>query len=431
MNNEKNQQNRDFFEKKYSRRSLLKTAGIGGVGVFVGASGLGGILSLTDTPEKQAETLAADTVPFYGKHQAGIATKMQNNTYVMALNITADTKKELTDLFRKWTKASDAMASGKLVGDPTTNEFLPPDDTGETIGLSAANLTITFGVGPTLFTKDGKDRFGIAHKKPKELKELPVFSRDRLEDKWSGGDVCIQACSDDSQVAFHAVRNLVRIARGKANVRWAQEGFQRTKKASEKGRTPRNLFGFKDGTVNPDTGNNEEMNKEIWVQPGDGPDWLAGGSYLVFRRIQMFIEVWDRTTLKGQEETFGRHRDTGAPLGKQKEFAPLEPERKDELGANVIPVNSHASRAHGNGKEQILRRSYSYSDGMDPKTGTFDAGLLFMCYQRKPSEGFIPIQKRLAQQDKLNEYIVHKGSAVFACLPGTKNGGFIGETLFY
>jgi deferrochelatase/peroxidase EfeB len=210
------------------------------------------------------------------------------------------------------------MSEGKPIGELTSNEFLPPKDTGEAEGLSASNLTITFGVGPSLFVKDNRDRFGLKHKQPKELTDLPAFSLDALEEEWTGGDLCIQACADDMQVAFHAVRNLIRIARGKAVLRWAQPGFQRTKQADAKEGTPRNLFGFKDGTVNPDVKSEKQMNEHVWVQPGDGPNWLQNGSYLVVRRIQMFIEVWDRTNLKEQENTFGRYRDTGAPFGQKK-----------------------------------------------------------------------------------------------------------------
>ncbi|MED3562864.1 iron uptake transporter deferrochelatase/peroxidase subunit [Bacillus xiapuensis] len=414
--------------KKFSRRDILKTAGIGGVGVLIGASGLGGILSITEGKASKIES--GDIVPFFGKHQQGITTKPQNHVYFAALDVTTTNKQDLIKLFKDWTKASALMTEGKSVGELTSNEFLPPKDTGEAAGLSPSKLTITFGVGPTLFRKENQDRFGLAHKQPKELKELPKFPLDALEEEWTGGDLCIQACADDLQVAFHAVRNLVRIARGKATLRWAQSGFQRTAQADPKEGTPRNLFGFKDGTANPDIKDEKQMNEQVWVQPGDGPNWLANGSYLVVRKIQMFIEVWDRTTLKEQENTFGRYRNNGAPLGQKNEFAKLDFSHKDENGQDYIPVNSHTRLSHGDGTQKILRRAYSYSNGMDVKTGSFDAGLLFLCFQRKPSKQFIPIQQRLSKMDKLNEYTSHKGSAIFACLPGCKQGGFIGETLF-
>lgn len=414
--------------KKISRRDILKTAGVGGVGVILGASGLGGLLSISESKATTKE--AHDIVPFYGKHQSGITTKTQNHVYFVSLDVTTSKKEELVQLFKDWTKAAALLTEGKAVGDLSSNEFLPPKDTGEAAGLSASNLTVTFGVGPSLFVKDNQDRFGLKHKQPKELVDLPKFPLDALEDEWTGGDLCIQACADDLQVAFHAVRNLIRIARGKAILRWAQTGFQRTKQADPKNETPRNLFGFKDGTANPDVNNEEQMNQLVWVQPGDGPNWLANGSYLVVRRIQMFIEVWDRTTLKDQENTFGRYRENGAPIGQKTEFEKLDLKQKNEKGEYSIPADSHTRISHGDGSQQILRRAYSYSDGMDLKTGSFDAGLLFLCFQRAPSKQFIPIQNRLAMMDKLNEYISHRGSAIFACLPGTKSGGFIGETLF-
>ncbi len=421
----------DLFTKKRTRRDILKTAGIGGAGMLIGASGLGSILSIADAKTDPAGKSGSEhMVPFHGKHQAGITTEMQNNVYFASLDVKTDKKSDLVTLFKEWTIASEAMTTGNLVGDPVTNGFLPPVDTGEAVGLSASNLTITFGVGPSLFVRDGEDRFGLGHKQPSELKDLPKFSLDALEDKWTGGDLCIQACADDAQVAFHAIRNLVRIARGKAELRWSQEGFQRTKSASTDDETPRNLFGFKDGTVNPDLNDHQKLNQAVWVQPDDGQNWLTNGSYLVVRRIQMFIEVWDRTTLKGQEDTFGRKRDSGAPLGQKHEFDQVDLDKKDENGNDHIPKTAHVRRAHGKGNEHLLRRSYSYSNGMDAQTGTFDAGLLFMCYQQKPSKQFIPIQQRLAENDKLNEYISHKGSAIFACLPGIQKGEYIGETLF-
>jgi deferrochelatase/peroxidase EfeB len=420
-----------IFKKQVSRRDILKAAGIGGVGMLLGATGVGSAFALADVlPGSQKIDQTKEIVPFFGKHQAGITTEVQNHIYFAAFDVTATNRNELIQLFKDWTEAAAAMAEGKPVGDASENKFLPPDDTGEVAGLTASNLTITFGVGPTLFTKNGQDRFGLKNKQPAELKELPKFPLDSLEDKWTGGDICIQACADDLQVAFHAVRNLARIARGKAVLRWGQAGFQRTKQASPKNETPRNLFGFKDGTVNPDVKNPDDMNKYVWVQPGDGPDWLVNGSYLVVRRIQMFIEVWDRTALKEQENTFGRYRDSGAYLGQKKEFDQPDFEKKNEKGEYFIPMTAHVRVAHGDGKQKILRRSFSYSDGIDAKTGTFDAGLLFISFQRSISKQFVPIQERLSQMDKLNEYIVHRGSAVFACLPGAKKGGYIGETLF-
>lgn len=419
--------NSSLLTKKFSRRDVLKTAGIGGLGVVVGASGLGSILAASDSAATKGNN---HSIPFYGANQAGIVTKPQNHLYFASLEVTTDSKSELIELFKDWTEASALMTAGKIVGDASTNGNLPPKDTGEAVGLSPSNLTITFGVGPSLFVKNGRDRFGLQSKQPRELVDLPRFAFDALKEEWTGGDLCIQACADDFQVAFHAVRNLVRIARGKAVIHWAQAGFLPTNQANTKKETPRNLFGFKDGTVNPDVNSKSELDKTVWVQTGDGPNWLVGGSYMVVRRIQMYIEVWDRSTLNDQEATFGRFRDSGAPLGKQKEFDDADFKAVDTTGNLVIPETAHMRVARGEGIASILRRAYSYTDGMDAKTGSLDAGLLFICFQRRPSQQFIPMQLRLSQSDKLNEYTVHRGSALFACLPGVQQGGYIGEALF-
>lgn len=417
-----------------TRRDLLKLAGVGGLGVIIGATGAGSVMTLVEGEAKKAAASPSsknDIVSFYGKHQAGIATEAQNHVYFASLEVTASSIEELKALFQEWTVAASLMTQGQPVGETTTNGYVPPKDTGEAEGLTPSNLTITFGVGPSLFVKDGKDRFGLKSKQPKELVDLPPFPLDALKEEWTGGDICVQACADDPQVAFHAVRNLLRIARGKAILHWAQAGFQRTKQADAKKETPRNLFGFKDGTANINVEDEQAMNKHVWVQGGaPGSAWLENGTYLVVRKIQMYLEVWDRTTLREQENTFGRHRASGAPLGQEKEHEEMDLARKDDRGDYIIPENSHARLAFGDGTQKILRRPYSYSDGMDPKTGSLDAGLLFLSFQQSPSTSFIPMQERLARIDKLNEYTVHRGSAIFAIFPGVKKGEYIGQTLF-
>ncbi|NHN33400.1 iron uptake transporter deferrochelatase/peroxidase subunit [Paenibacillus agricola] len=410
-----------------SRRDVLKLAGAGGLGLLLGSMGIDGLLKGTPLGSNFAEA-AKDTVPFYGEHQAGIATPAQNFICFASFDLSTTSLGDVQQLFREWTGASAMMCSGRPVGDETGNSAHPPVDTGEAVGLHTSNTTITFGVGPSLFDA----RLGLAAKRPAELADLPAFGGDNLRSEWCGGDIGVQVCADDLQVAFHAVRNLTRIARGTAVLRWTQEGFQRTSTAAATvSDTPRNLLGFKDGTANLDTKDGALMQEFVWTQPADGPAWLAGGSYMAVRRIRMRIEVWDRSTLGDQQATFGRYRDSGAPLGGNKEMDALPLEAKGENGQPVIPMNAHVRLAHSEGKEKMLRRSFSYSSGIDRQTGQLDAGLLFVSYQRSLVKQFIPIQQRLARQDKLNEYISHVGSAVFACFPGVREGGgYIGQALF-
>ncbi|WP_214858563.1 iron uptake transporter deferrochelatase/peroxidase subunit [Exiguobacterium sp. s191] len=406
------------IQEGVTRRDVLKVAGLTSLGAALYASGLEKFLPRTLTVE------ASDQEPFYGTYQAGILTPPQNHVQVVAFDIKTERRDELVDLLKRWTRLCARLAAGLPYGD-SDSRYVPPEDTGEADGLSAGHLTFTFGCGPSLF--DG--RFGIRHKRPDALQPLPTFDLDRLDEKWSGGDLVVQVCGDDTQVVFHAIRNLVRVGRGTVAMRWSQAGFQRSKAADASGGTPRNLFGFKDGTGNPDVSKKQVRKESLFCQWQDGTPWLTNGSFLVVRRIQMHLEVWDRTILKEQERTFGRERASGAPLGSTDEFASVTPAKRQARGEAALPVDSHTAVAHGAGKTAILRRSYSYQDGIDEKTGALDAGLLFLSYQRSPKQ-FIEIQRRLAAQDRLNEYITHRGSAIFACFGGISKGGYIGDALF-
>ena len=288
---------------------------------------------------------------------------------------------------------------------------------------------LTFGFGPTLFTDEsGADRFGIAARKPAELETLPRFSGDALLPGSTGGDLCIQACSDDPQVAVHAIRNLSRIAFGRAALRWSQLGFGRTSSTSTSQVTARNLMGFKDGTANIKAEDPKTAAGRVGRR--DGPDWMVGGSYLVVRKIRMLIESWDRTRLEEQERVIGRDKGEGAPLSGGTEFTPFDFSATGPTGATKIDMRAHTRRAHPdfNNGIRLLRRGYNYTDGND-ELGRLDAGLFFISYQSTP-EHFIAVQRSLAGVDALDEYIKHVGSALFAVPPGIRPGQSIGDALF-
>jgi deferrochelatase/peroxidase EfeB len=386
------------------------------------ALGTGGALSARDLAD------ADQSVEFYGEHQAGIATPQQDRLHFASFDLTVSKAGEIRDLMRAWSEAAAKMCSGQLVGGENNNAFVPPEDTGEAQDLTAGHLTITFGLGPTTFEKDGVDRFGLASRRPAALQPIPDLPGDNLDPDLSGGDLCVQACADDPQVAFHAVRNLARIGRGAAVIRWSQLGFGRTSSTSSAQKTPRNLMGFKDGTNNIRAEDYEAMDTYVWVR--EGPNWMRGGTYLVARRIRMLIETWDRSPLLEQEQTIGRYRASGAPLGKADEFDPFDLKAKGPDGLPAIPIDSHVRLARKDPNERILRRGYSFTDGMDSRTGQLDAGLFFISFQRDPGKQFVPLQRRLGQNDRLTEYIQHTGSAVFACPPGIRRGGYVGEQLF-
>jgi deferrochelatase/peroxidase EfeB len=350
--------------------------------------------------------------------------------HFVALDVTTSERSELVELLRAWTDAAARMTAG---GEATENGAVgdapeaPPGDTGEALDLPASGLTLTVGFGGSLF--DG--RFGLAAAKPAALADLPPFPLDDLDPARSGGDLCIQACANDPQVAVHAVRNLVRVGFGAVAVRWSQLGYGRNSSTSRAQSTPRNLFGFKDGTNNLKAEDSVALREHVWVQPGDGPGWMAGGSYLVARRIRMHIEIWDRTPLTEQEAIVGRVKGSGAPLGQLAEFDQADFHvRGGPNGQPTIPPDAHirlASPESRNGV-RMLRRGYNFVDGSDGQ-GHLDAGLFFLCFVRDPHRQFVPMQHSLSTQDPMMEYLEHNGSALFACPPGVRPGGHWGDTL--
>jgi len=418
-----------------SRRRLLGWAGAGTAGVLA-AGATGGVIGRTTAVETAASSGPGPdaAVPFTGQHQAGIVTPAQDRLHFVAFDVTTDSRDELVELLQAWTDAARRMTAGRdagPVGAVDGERFAPPDDTGEAIGLPPSGLTLTVGFGPTLFeTSDGTDRFGLAARRPAPLVELPPFAGDQLDPAISGGDLCVQACANDPQVAVHAVRNLIRLGAGVVSVRWSQLGFGRTSSTSTGQDTPRNLFGFKDGTNNLKAENEQALDRFVWVSDGDsGADWLAGGSYLVTRRIRMLIEPWDTSTLDEQQRTIGRTKGTGAPLGQEKEFDPVDVTKQVD-GEFAIPETSHVFLANPtNSGTAILRRGYSFVDGSDG-LGRLDAGLFFIAYQRNPETGFVQVQRNL-RLDAMNEYVRHTSSAVFACPPGVRGGDdWWGKALF-
>lgn len=394
-----------------SRRALL---GWGGAGLALGAVAAGGAVATVRSDggsEPAAESGAA--VPFHGAHQAGIATAVQDRLHFAAFDVTTKDPAELAALLKEWTRAAERMTAGRPVGDGAYGGLAeaPPDDTGEALGLKPSRLTLTIGFGPSLFAAG---RFGLEDKRPEALVDLPAFPGDNLDAARSGGDLCVQACADDPQVAVHAIRNLARIGMGRTAIRWSQLGFGKTSSTTPDAQTPRNMMGFKDGTRNISGTDSAALDKHVWVGPKDNAGWMTGGSYLVARRIRMHIETWDRAPLQEQEDIFGRDKGEGAPVGRSKE--------RDEPFLKAMLPSAHVRLAHPdtNGGATILRRGYSFTDGTDG-LGRLDAGLFFLAYQRDVRTGFLPVQRGLAAHDALNEYIQHVGSAHFAVPPGVRD----------
>lgn len=419
--------NIDHSDKsEFSRREVLKMAAVAGTGIVVGMSAMAPLVAI-NTREKTKElvkSVSEDThletagkgiIPFYGARQAGIATSQQTHMCFAAFDVISDHVENLIQLLKLWTASSADMTAGRAIRE--TNGQERNNSTRENSTPTSAKLTVTFGFGATLFTKNGIDRFGLASQRPDELNDIPSMSGETLNSQISGGDICIQACANDPSVAFHAIRNLAAVANGMAVIRWIQTGFL---DASD-GQTPRNLFGFKDGTANVELASEQGQEKHVWVASSKGPAWMTNGTYLVARKIRMDMEKWEQASVRKQEAVFGRLKDSGAPLGKHNEF--------DAVSMGQIPDNSHVWLARGTGTK-ILRRSYSYFEGIDPVNGNLNAGLFFISFQQSVRKQLVPMLSLLATHDALNAFISTVSSSVFACPPGASEGGFIGEQLF-
>jgi deferrochelatase/peroxidase EfeB len=410
-----------------SRRSFLGRAAAVGGGVLVGGGAGFGIARASDGGGTGRS--ADGIVPFYGARQAGIATPAQDRLAFAAFDVTSADVGELTGMLGSWAAAAALMTRGEPIGPTESRPQSPAVDTGEALGSSPADLTVTVGFGPSLFDR----RFGLSGRRPAALRELPTFAVDELDPTRCGGDIGVQACSDDPQVAFHVIRNFARIGRGVVAMRWSELGFGRTSSTSAAQVTPRNLFGFKDGTNNIKAEDSDDMDAFVWVDRDSDQAWMVDGTYLVARRISMHLETWDADYIADQEKIFGRRKVSGAPLTGTHEHDPVDLSATTASGRPVIDPDSHIRLASplSNAGEKILRRGYSFTDGTDPTTGSLDAGLFFICFNRDPERQFVAIQRRLGSVDLMNEYITHTGSAIFAVPPGVREAGdWFGRGLF-
>ncbi|GAA1564255.1 Dyp-type peroxidase [Dactylosporangium maewongense] len=397
-----------------SRRALLAGGALAAGGVV--AAGVAAVRGSTGDGPGPAPAPAAELgglmVPFYGAHQAGVETPAQAHAAFVALDLAEGVDRAaLRRMMLVLTDAAARLTQGRA----------PLADGQPELAHLPSRLTVTFGFGPRLF-----DVAGLAGRRPASLEQLPAFGIDRLQERWSGGDVLLQLCADDPLTVAHAQRMLVKDARSFATVRWVQRGFRRGRGMQGDGVTQRNVLGQLDGTGNPAPGT-PAFAGAVWTDAG--PAWLHGGTTVVVRRIRAELEAWDATGTAGKESAVGRRLSDGAPLTGRHELDEPDLTAKDAHGRPVIPELSHIARAQvGSDRLRIFRRAYNYDEPPAPD-GTADSGLVFASFQRDVGEQFVPIQRRLAEADLMNEWITPIGSAVFAVPPGCAPGGWIGEGL--
>lgn len=365
-------------------------------------------------PEGVEDTMGGDIIAFDGQHQAGIQTPIQAHVELVGFKLKKETSaRGATALMRLWTEDARRLCTGE---NPLGS--LEPE-----LAVTPANLTVTCGWGEGLFNVLGAE-------KPEWLRPLRSFAHDDLRPEWGQTDIVLQICSDDPLTAAHVLRHMVRAGKDYVEVAWVQQGFSHAYGSVPKGTTARNLFGQVDGTVNPRE--DEDFAEQVWIEKGP----FAGGSAMVVRRIHMNLDTWEQLDRDARETATGRTLDTGAPIGATDEFDPVDLDARNEFGLKAIDPNSHVARAHppkDHPEQKLLRRAFNYNLPPTPETTArgelSNAGLVFICYQKDPSKQFEPIQTRLDEADRLNEWITHIGSAVYYVPAGTDGGTFWGESL--
>ncbi|MDO4911899.1 MAG: Dyp-type peroxidase, partial [Corynebacterium sp.] len=378
-----------------SRRGFLASLGVVAAGTTLVSC------SSTDPEALPAVpiTFGGSTVPFDGPHQAGIHTPPQAHANLIGFNMKAGmTKREMGFLMRLWTEDARRLCAG----------IAPLGDLEPEVVESPANLTITVGLGASFF-----DKAGLAAQKPAWLHPIPAMKLDQLDEQhWPQTDIVLQLCCDDPTTLSHATRHMIRAGVDYTDYLWMQQGFLNANGTEAPGTTARNLFGFKDGTVNPNT--EEDYENIVWIR--DNAAWLDGGSAMVVRRIAFNMDTWEMLDRDSREVVFGRKVDSGAPLTGTDEFDDPDYSKTDSYGLPIIDPASHMARATNPADkpyQKIRRRAYSYDlppiPG-DPTGQTANSGLIFICFQQDPDEQFTPIQQRLDESDRLNQWITHIGS---------------------
>ncbi|MEU0771252.1 iron uptake transporter deferrochelatase/peroxidase subunit [Streptomyces albogriseolus] len=397
-----------------SRRRLLGTAGA--TGLVLGAAG--GAVGYASAPSGAAPltSVGATKVPFHVKHQPGITDPLQSRGHLLAFDLVPGAgRKEAAALLRRWSDTARRLMAG---------EFDAEGDSDVARDAGPSSLTLTFGFGHSFFA-----RTGLEKQRPAALDPLPAFSSDRLDRARSDGDLWVQIGAEDALVAVHALRAVQKDAGAAARVRWQMNGFNRSPGATARPMTTRNLMGQVDGTRNPKP-EEPDFDERIFVPEQGEPAWMANGSYVVVRRIRMLLDDWEKLSLREQEGVIGRRKADGAPLSGGDETTEMDLEKTDAKGNLVVPFNAHAriTRPDQNGGAAMLRRPFSYHDGIDAD-GTPDAGLLFVCWQADPLRGFVPVQRKLDRGDALTPFVRHEASGLFAVPGGAAEGEYVGQAL--
>jgi len=411
------------------RRSFLIGAGSGAAATALAATGAFAA-NQPDAPTTTAAPTSSPEVPFHGANQAGVyrPAAQQRQACFVSFRVLARDQSELKTLLQSLTAQGAKLAAGLRASDPVPSEDLPAIAGGPPVNSGVLgddvppdSFTMTVGLSAGVFDNPA---YKLAGKKPKGLTEMTVFPNDTPDPAWTGGDLLLQLCADSTDMIHYSLREITKATRGALALQWRINGFHSAPRPTG---SPRNLFGYKDGIVNP-----AADDQLVWIEKGAGqPDWAVGGTFIVVRLIRMLVEFWDRVGLGEQDGMIGRHRVSGAPLGGTAETD--TPDYAHDPNGDTIPLDAHIRlanpRTKATDRSRLLRRGYNYDLGVD-LNGNMQAGLIFASYQRDIQKQFEATQLRLVDEP-MTDYIEPFGGGYFIGLPGVaKAGGFLGEGLF-
>jgi dye decolorizing peroxidase len=400
---------------RISRRGFISAATAATAASVVSATGASALTAqqVTQNLNLKAQTATLDKAEeFFGAHQNGVELELQTFTNFIAFELNSETDKSA---MLRWMSVLTDDFSRLSIGKPVLADAQPQ------LALGPARLTFTVGFGPSLFMK-----LGLEALMPESFQNLPDFKIDKLQSKFSNGDVLVQVSCDDPVVLSHAVRAVIRDSLSFAKVHYSQQGFSNAQGVSPSGTRQRNLMGQVDGTDNPAL-QSDDFNRLVWIE--SGPEWAVGGTILVLRRISMHLDTWDKLGRTDKELVIGRDLAKGAPLGKSNENDVPDFDQRAKSGLTVIPPFAHIRRASAsNPNERFFRRPFNYEVGVSAQ-GVPDVGMLWTAYMRNMNQ-YVPVQTRLASFDLLNQWTTPIGSAVFAIPGGVEPGKIISEKLF-
>lgn len=411
------------------RRSFLLGAGSGIAATALAATAASAARSAPHSTTPAAQVLPA--VPFHGANQAGVyrPAAQQRSACFASFRVLSANQAELKALLQTLTAQGATLAAGVKTDAPVRADDLPaiaggPPSNSGVLGddVPADSFTMTVGLSNTIFSNPA---WGLSAKKPRGLTEMTVFPNDSPDPAWTGGDLLLQLCADSADTIHYALREITKATRGQLALTWKLNGFH---SAPRPVGTPRNLFGYRDGIVNPAQDENR-----VWITKDSGqPDWAVGGTFMVVRVIRMLVEFWDRVGLGEQDGMIGRHRANGAPLGQTKETD--APDYANDPDGQNVPLDAHIRMANprttATDASRLLRRGYNYDLGVD-LNGNMQAGLIFTCFQQNIQEQFEATQLRLVDEP-MTDYVEPFGGGYFIALPGVPaaGSGFLGEGLF-